>query len=714
MTSCDSSDHEDCLDEQIKQSFFDEAACYLLAPSIKLLHLALDFAQAAHASQQRESGIPYITHPIAVATQLLSWRMDATSITAALLHDVIEDTAVDKKELIQVFGSEVADLVDGLSKLSRLAVPSQDVERAENFRKMIIATAKDMRVIVIKLADRLHNMQTLSGITRLEKRRRIAEETLHIYAPIARRFGFHQLCRTLEDLAFQALFPNRYQVIQKSMKKVRQHQMHIIGEVLHAIQKQLTQHNIAADVMEYEKNIYRIYRKMREKKLPFFDILDMYSCQIIVKDRANCYAALGALHELYKPISNKIKDYVAVPKNNRYQGLHTTLFGPESLPIEVQIFTQAMYAVAEFGVVAYWKNQVDALDMQQLNQGTDQWLQNILAIDDQEATNFLKQIKTDLLPSELYVFTTQGKVVTLPRGATVIDFAYAISQETGNGCYRAQVNHIDKPLETMLRNGDIVNVMVRDNHEPDPAWLDFAVSHRAIFAIRHRMKHLAPKQAVQIGQQLLDRVLSVLTSPPIVLSDVLKADYLRVFSPRTNNFDTILSEVGMGYASAIVLSRQLAHLSCGHLATQTKPIAIAGNEGGVFFASCCQPIPGDAVTGLINERNGLVVHQYRCKYIKHIDPDKSMMVELISQNIRTYETAIRVLIYNELNALAQVTAAISQASASIEGVNTQKTSDNYLMRVHFRLRVNNTMHLDHILAKIGQVGSVLNVERCVV
>lgn len=711
MINRDSPDPDDYL-EQIKRCFFDEAARYLVAPSIALLHLAFDFAQAAHASQQRESGMPYITHPIAVATQLLSWRMDVTSIIAALLHDVIEDTAVDKTELIQIFGSEVADLVDGLSKLSRLAMPSQEVERAENFRKMIVATTKDVRVIVIKLADRLHNMQTLSGITRPEKRQRIAEETLHIYAPIARRVGFHQLCRMLEDLAFQALFPNRYQVIQKSMKKVRQHQMHAIGEVLHAIQKQLTQHNIAADVMEYEKNIYRIYRKMREKKLPFFDILDMYSCQIIVKDIANCYAALGALHRLYKPISNKIKDYIAVPKNNRYQGLHTTLFGPESLPIEVQIFTQAMYAVAEFGVVAYWKNQADVLDMQQLHQGTDQWLQNILAIDDQEATAFLKQIKTDLLPSELYVFTTQGQVVTLPRGATVIDFAYAMSQETGNGCCRAQVNHIDKPLETMLRNGDIVAVTAHKNHEPDPVWLDFAVSHRALFAIRHHMKSLAPKRAVQIGQQLLDRALSVLIRPPIVLSDALKADYLRAFSPQTNDFDAILSEVGMGYASPIVLSRQLAHLSYGCLTTPMKPITIAGNEGGIVFASCCQPIPGDAVIGLINERNGLVVHQYRCKYMKHIDPDKSMAIKLVSQNIRTYETVIRVLIYNELNALAKITAVISQASASIEGVSTQKTSDNYLMRVRLRLRVHNTMHLDHILAKIGQVGPALNAERC--
>lgn len=701
--------------EKATQYLFEEASRYLSPQDIQLLHQALDFAKRAHQDQMRENGDPYITHPLAVATELLSWRMDVKSLAAALLHDVVEDTQVDINLLAQTFGSEVSQLIDGLSKLARLHYPSKTVEKIENFRKMILATAKDLRIILIKLSDRLHNMRTLDGIVRQDKRQRIAEETLTIYAPIARRIGFHRLCRALEDLSFQYLFPHRYQVIKKAMYVTHSEQALVINEILTAIRQKLADQAIEAEVVEFKKNVYRIYQKMYEKKRAFFEILDIYSCQIIVRDVASCYATLGALHSLYKPISSKIKDYIAIPKNNRYQGLHTTLFGPQSLPIGVQIFTESMYTVAEFGVVANWLNCPATLNTNKISQYMHQWLQNMLTIELDYTTDpsaFFEQVKTDLSLGELYVFTPEGWVITLPRGSTAVDFAYAIDFDIGEHCAAVHINHLKKPLNTILRHGDIVAITVQNNKRPDPVWLDFVVSSQAIFAIRRYMKLLPKKEAIVLGAQLLTRSLNAL-SHPLILTDSLKANYVHHFAPNKIDFSAVLADVGMGYTSTTILSRQLIVLASQQKVTLDQmAIKIYGNEGGVTFAACCHPIPGDAVIGLINEHNGLIIHQLRCKYAKSTDQVKQINLTFAHHVQRTHEVVVSVLIYNELNAFAKITAAIAQALVSIEAVSTKKTVDNHLMRIHFRLRVKNTTHLDYVLARIGQASSVLNAERC--
>jgi len=575
--------------EKAIQRFFEEANGYLKAQDIQLLHQALDFAKHAHQDQIRESGDPYIVHPLAVAAELVSWRVDVKTLAAALLHDVIEDTQTDINLLIQIFGSEVAQLVDGLSKLAHLKHPSEAVEKIENFRKMILATVKDLRVILIKLSDRLHNMQTLGGIARQNKKRRIAEETLAVYAPIAYRIGFRRLCRTLEDLSFQYLFPNRYQVLKKSMDAAHSDQALVINELLTTIRQKLADQAIEATVVEYEKNVYHIYRKMREKKRSFFEILDMYSCQIIVKDVASCYAVLGVLHGLYKPISNKIKDYIAVPKNNRYQGLHTTLLAPQSLPVGVQIFTESMYRVAEFGVVANWLDCPATLETDKVSQYMRQWLQNVLAIEWDSETDpsvFFAQVKADLSLSELYVFTPEGRVITLPRGATAVDFAYAIDLDTGEHCAAVHVNHLKKPFNTILHQGDIVAITVKSDKKPDPVWLDFVISSRAILAIRRYMKLLPKKKATTLGMQLLTRSLNALNHP-LILTDFLKADYIHRFAPQEIDFSAILANVGMGYTSTALLSRQLIVLASQQSITLDQmPIKIYGNEAGVTFSTC--------------------------------------------------------------------------------------------------------------------------------
>ena len=700
------------------RSLLFKTASYLSQEDKQRLEKACAYAFRAHDGQTRKSGEPYITHPIAVATELAKWRMDLQTLSAGLMHDVLEDTGTTKEEMAAEFGETVADMVDGLSKLEKLKYDNQTEHQAESFRKLILAMTKDMRVIIVKLSDRLHNMRTL-GSMRLEKRRRISQETLEIYAPIANRIGLNPVYRELQDLAFQNIHPARYRTLQKAMNNFRRNRRDVVGKVLAAFSQRLVGANIEAQIKGREKNLYSIHQKMRNKHLRFDEVLDIYGFRVITNSIPACYAALGALHNLYQPKPGKFKDYIAIPKSNGYQSLHTTLTGPHGLPIEVQIRTREMNAVAESGVASHWayKSGDDKLDQATLN--TNKWLQNILDLQARSANaiEFLEHVKVDLFPSEVYIFTPKGRILVLPEGATPVDFAYAVHTDIGNSTVAARVNNSLVPLRTPLKTGDTVEIITSEQARPNAAWLSFAVSGRARSAIRSYIKNMNRHDAVELGESLLQKALSSLLPRDVLLSEELKEAYLNDLTEKQTSFEDVLYNVGMGHTLPVSVAMHLAGLAGQHLGGEVKlsPIKINGNETGrVHLGPCCNPIPGDAIRAVLIKDQGIIIHRDTCPNLLKSDPEHQLDADWEAIGGRSYHANLLVASQDGHGLLAAMAQAMSEQGADIEAVDTPSQSQSGtegFIEFKFRIKTKDLKQLNSIIHALHSIPNVRRVTR---
>lgn len=697
-------------------ALFDAAAEYLKPEDVELLRKAFVTARDAHSGQTRKSGEPYITHPLAVTAMLTDWRLDAQGLAAAMMHDVLEDTGVTKPTLSEQFGKTIADLVDGLSKLERLEYQTKEAAQAENFRKMVLAMAKDIRVIIIKLADRLHNMRTLDSM-REDKRQRIAKETLEIYAPIANRIGLNKVYRELQDLAFKHLNPNRHQVLSKAVRAARGNRREVVGKILQEVTDKLREHKIEATIKGREKNVYSIYKKMQEKHLPFSEVLDIYGFRVIVNDFASCYMALGALHSLYKPIPGKFKDYIAIPKGNGYQSLHTILYGPYHTPIEFQIRTREMHAVAEAGIASHWMYKSGDASIDIAKQRTHQWLQSILDMqaENDDAIEFLEHIKIDLFPDEVYVFTPKGKIMVLPHGATAVDFAFAVHSDVGFRCIGARINYMMAPLRTILRNGDTVEIITGPDATPKPAWLSFVQSGRARSGIRNYLKTLKQKEAIELGDKLLRQAADALSDEPLEMTPELERRLLDVLGEPHRSFNDILADIGNNKLLAMVVARKLLEV-IGQLPghhSEVGPVVFRGNEGGAIqLSGCCNPIPGDDIIGTLIRGQGLHIHRKACSNINKQDPERLVDVRWEPPKDRMFGVNIMVIALSQRGALAEIASSISAAGANIETVDTQDDHgvSDYI-HIHFKLQVSNLPHLESVLQAMRQTSVVMQAQR---
>ena len=701
-----------CCEQQIENSYhaiITEAqnkllhtASYLGKDDLQLLGKACEFGATAHQGQFRNSGLPYITHPIAVATQLAEWHVDIQALCAGVLHDVLEDTGTTKEEIIAVFGETIANMVDGLSKLEKLEYNSQQEAQAESFRKLIMAMTQDVRVIIVKLSDRLHNMRTLSA-KKPASRRRIAQETMEIYAQLANRIGLNHVYRELQDLAFKHLYPHRYEVLAKAIQSSRRNRRDVVGKVLRAFSQRLVSANIEAQVRGREKNLYSIYEKMRQKNLHFADVMDIYAFRVIVNNIPACYTALGVLHNLYKPKPGRIKDYIAIPKNNGYQSLHTILVGPYGLPIEVQIRTHEMDTIAERGIASYWMHkdgEQNSFDQAQMR--TNQWLQSILDIQAHSANaiEFFEHVKTDLFPNEVYVFTPKGKIITLPEGATPVDFAYAVHTGIGNRTVSARINHNLMPLRTRLHTGDTVEIITSSNGHPTPAWLDFAVSSHARSAIRSQIKKMNRSDAIRLGEKLLQKALSSLLPENVLLSDSLKDKYLADLQQKNTSFENILCEVGMGLLQPVSIAMHIAELAGEHFNNTIKlaPINLTGNESThIHLAKCCHPIPGDTSSTILKT-----------------DPELQLDANWDIMQASNYQTTLCLNAIDSHGLLATIAQAISSNGGDIKSVETtSKKLEGIEGFIEFRfvLQVKDLDQLNQITRDLHSVPQIRRVNR---
>jgi GTP diphosphokinase / guanosine-3',5'-bis(diphosphate) 3'-diphosphatase len=696
-------------------ALFKEWSGYLKPEDISQLQSAYHFSEAAHQGQFRQSGEPYITHPLAVANILAQWHLDSQALTAALLHDVMEDTAVTKTEISRNFGKPVAELVDGVSKLDRIEFETHERAQAENFRKMLLAMARDVRVILIKLADRLHNMRTLEAVEP-RKRRRIARETLDIYAPIANRLGLNSIYQELEDLSFKHLYPDRHRVLAKAVKAARGNRREVVGKVLEAIKRRLKENKIEAQVHGREKHLYSIYRKMREKHLSFAQVLDVFGFRIIVTDTNACYIALGALHGLFKPIPGKFKDYVAIPKANGYQSLHTTLFGPFGTPLEVQIRTTEMHKIAEAGVASHWLYKTFDTSLSDLQKKTHQWLQSLLQMQSEsgDSAEFLEHLKVDLFPDEVYVFTPRGQIMALPRGATAVDFAYAVHTDIGNRCVAVKINQELMPLRTELKNGDRVEVITAAHAKPNPLWLNFVVTGKARSAIRHFLKTVHFDESVHLGERLLNQALANFNASAAAVKDTQWDRLVRETNAKSRQ--EILSDIGLGKRLSAVVARKL--LSLGEaLPPESAPagsVVIHGSEGmAVQFARCCKPIPGDPIIGMISKGQGMVIHTHDCPAISRTraDPERLLDVAWAAETRKLFEVSIKLVVQNRRGVLAQVAAEIAEAGSNIQNVSVTPGDDGTYTDMLFTLQVSNRLHLARIMRALRRIPEVVRINR---
>ncbi|HMK13773.1 MAG TPA: bifunctional (p)ppGpp synthetase/guanosine-3',5'-bis(diphosphate) 3'-pyrophosphohydrolase [Burkholderiales bacterium] len=695
---------------------FKELSGYMKSEDIAQLETAYQFSETAHQGQFRKTGDPYISHPIAVANILAQWHLDPQALTAALLHDVMEDAHVSKDEISKKFGKPVAELVDGLSKLDKIEFQSQEQAQAENFRKMLLAMARDVRVILIKLADRLHNMRTLN-VMQAEQRRRIARETMEIYAPIANRLGLNTIYQELQELAFRNLYPVRYQVLSKAIKAARGNRREVVSKILDSIKQRLQEAGIEAQVTGREKHLYSIYKKMLEKSLSFSEVLDVYGFRITVKDISACYLALGALHGLYKPIPGMFKDYIAIPKANGYQSLHTTLFGPFGTPIEVQIRTLDMHRIAEAGVASHWLYKSSDASLNELQQSTHQWLQNLLEIQSEsgDSVEFLEHLKVDLFPDEVYVFTPKGKIMALPRGATAVDFAYTVHTDIGNRCVAVKINHELKALRTELRSGDRVEIITASHAKPNPSWLSFVVTGKARSHIRHFLKTMHYEESVRLGERLLNQALMGLKPDKVKIDDSHWNKLLRDGGARSRQ--EILADIGLGKRLAVVVARRLLSLS-GPLTREDKKIqgtvTIRGTEGmAVQFAKCCRPIPGDPIIGYIKKGQGMVIHTHDCSVIAkiHAPPEKILDVEWSPETSKPFDVSIELTVLNQRGVLAKVAAEIAEAGSNIDNVSMEEGESSAYTSIHFTLQVTNRMHLAQLIRSLRRIPEVVRIAR---
>ena len=716
---------------------------YLSKADLKQVREAYKFADAAHLGQFRASGQPYITHPIAVAGLCADWKLDAQAIMAALMHDTIEDQGVTKAELIQKFGAPTADLVDGLTKLDKLQFNTREESQAESFRKMLLAMARDVRVILIKLADRLHNMRTMQAMA-ADKRVRIARETLEIYAPIAHRLGLNQMYRELQELCFELLYPWRHAALAKAVKRARGHRRDIVERVQKEVEKSFTQHKIKVQVSGREKTIYSIYRKMREKHAGFAQVSDIFGFRIVVPNLTDCYVALGVLHQLYKPVPGRFKDYIAIPKANGYQSLHSTLVSPLGTAVEFQMRTDTMHAVAEAGVAAHWLYKVgvkdgkngSAPDAQRLS---TMWLQSLLDIQDdtRDAAEFLEHVKIDLYPDAVYVFTPRSKILALPRGATAVDFAYAIHSDVGDHTVAAKINGEPAALRTELKSGDVVEVITAPGARPNPAWLSVVRTGRARSKIRHYLKNMETEESRALGEKMLSQALRAeglaLPSPdPSDAPAVVLWQQLARWSGNRNRGE-LLVDIGLGRKIAIIVAKRLAQMMLEHgirpdavtlslgryTSDDTLPtqgvVFVDGSEGNsIQLAPCCRPIPGDQIVGYLGRGEGLLVHTAECPTGKRLferDSERWMHVEWAEDLSRAFDTRLYVQVNNGKGVLAQVASSISSAEADIVHLDMDPEPVDDTIELRLQISVRDRVHLADVLRTVRRSPVVMKVSR---
>ena len=688
---------------------------YLKAKDVARLAEAYRFSEAAHAGQTRQSGDPYISHPLAVAEILADWHLDGQTLIAALLHDVTEDTSVTKDEISDTFGRPVAELVDGVSKLDRIEFQSAEDAQAENFRKMLLAMARDVRVILIKLADRLHNMRTLGAVPPA-KRRRIARETMEIYAPIANRLGLNKLYHELQELAFAHLYPLRYRVLAKATKAARGNRREMIGRTLEAIKRKLAESGIQATVQGREKHVYSTYRKMVEKRLSFSEVHDIFGCRVIVKDVPSCYLALGALHAVFKPIPGKFKDYIAIPKANGYQSVHTDLIGQHGVPVEVQIRTEQMHRLAESGVASHWLYKDDTDKLSELQKQTHRWLQSLLEIQHQSGDphEFLEHVKVDLFPDEVYVFTPKGKILSLPRGATAVDFAYAVHTDIGNRCVAAKVNGELVPLRTELRNGERVEIITASHAKPNPGWLQYVRTAKARANIRHFLKTMQYEESAGLGERLLDQALKTLGSSLAEIDDTAWDRALRDGGARSR--EELLADIGLGKRLPAVVARRMLRRPDAPRdeARAASSVTIRGTEGmAVQLASCCRPIPGDAIVGSIKKGQGLVVHMSDCNVIERSrrkEPEQWIDVEWDARTPRLFQAALNVTVENQRGVLAKVASEIADAGSNIDSISMEEDRALFTT-MRLVLEVANRQHLARVMRALRRIPDAKRISR---
>jgi GTP pyrophosphokinase/guanosine-3',5'-bis(diphosphate) 3'-pyrophosphohydrolase len=685
---------------------------YLPSEQVERIRDAFVVANEAHSSQKRSSGEPYIIHPVAVASLLADMKLDCETLMAALLHDVIEDTETSREDLAERFGATVASLVEGVSKLDKLQFNSKEEAQAENYRKMIMAMVQDIRVILIKLADRTHNMRTIQHL-RPDKRRRIARETLEIYAPLAHRLGMHDIKNELEQLGFWALYPWRGKLLESEVKRARGNRREFTERVQSEINSRLEGNNIKARVSGREKHLHSIYRKMQAKEVKFEQVMDIYAFRVIVDSVDTCYRVLGALHNLYKPIETRFKDYIAIPKSNGYQSLHTSLKGPHGVPVEIQIRTEEMDLMADRGVAAHWmyKKSDDSSTTAQVR--ARKWMQSLLELQ-QSAGNsfeFIESVKSDLFPDEIYVFSPDGRITELPQGATAVDFAYAVHTDIGNTCIGARVNHRTYSLSKPLETGQTVEIKTAPNSRPNIAWLNFVVTGKARAKIRQYLKSQEADEAQQLGERLLRSALG-----QVSYDEIPESEFNRVLQEtKIDTRENLLKQIGLGNMMSIAIAKRLL----GDLQpikddnASQKSLSIKGAEGLlVSFAKCCRPIPGDDIIAHVSPGKGLVIHRRECKNVRghEDDPGRYFPVEWDNKPDAEFISEIRIEIVNNQGVLAKLTSSIATTGCNIDGLQTEEIDANIYF-IDVALTIKNRKHLADVIRHIRKMPDVQRVTR---
>lgn len=689
---------------------------YLEDDEIRQVRRAYLYSEQAHDGQKRRSGDPYIIHPLQVAEILSEMRMDHQSLMAAMLHDVIEDTGIAKDALQTQFGEAVAELVDGVSKLTHISFETRAEAQAENFQKMTLAMARDIRVIIVKLADRLHNMRTIGSLNP-GKRRRIAKETLDIYSPIANRLGMYELRSELHELAYRAMYPMRIERIERAVQNVAGNRKKIVSEILESLEGALNKSGIKARVEGREKAANSIYRKMRDKRKSFSDIMDVYAFRIVTDSVDDCYRTLGVVHNLYKPRPGRFKDYIAIPKANGYQSLHTTLFGMHGVPIEIQIRTSEMDAMASGGIAAHWLYKAGSDDTAAV-QRTNRWVKGLLEIQQRAGNSieFIENVKIDLFPDDTYIFTPKGKIMELPTGATAVDFAYAVHTDVGNRCVACRIDKALAPLSTILQSGQTVEIVTAKHAKPNLAWLSFVATGKARSAIRHFLKNQHRSESVSLGQRLLSRALANLGSSFEQVTDEQKLNLIS--EADFTEFDDILEDIGLGNRVAYSVARRLTPDADAEPAKlsqsgDTRPLAIAGSEGLLTsYAKCCRPIPGDPIVGHISKGRGMVIHHETCNNVSEIrdNPEKCVFLTWDDDLNGEFYAALKVLVEVETGIIANIASAVSESDAAIERINREER-DAKTSVIVLEVGVRDRQHLANVVRQVRRIKSVMKISR---
>ncbi len=687
----------------------EQLETYLSAEQIKLVEEAYIYAKEAHEGQMRSSGEPYITHPVAVARILSEIHLDHQTIMAALMHDVIEDTGVSRTEMAEKFGESVAELVEGVSKLTKIKFSTRAEAQAENFRKMMMAMVRDIRVIMIKLADRLHNMRTL-GHLRADKRRRIAHETLDIYAPIANRLGINNIREEMQVLGFAALHPMRHGILEASVKKARGNRKEIINTIQQAIQNKLGETDINFEVVGREKNLFSIYRKMREKKMTFFEVMDVYGFRIITDKIDSCYQILGQMHMLYKPVHNRFKDYIAIPKANGYQSLHTTLKGPHGLHVEIQIRTEDMHKMAEHGVAAHWLYK-SSTTSNSAEMKAREWMRSLIEFQEtaSDSSDFIENVKIDLFPDEVYVFSPDGEIISLPQGATPVDFAYFIHTDVGNSCIACKIDRSLAPLSTQLVNGQTVQIITAPGARPNPAWLSFVITGKARANIRHYLKNLRIDEAIKLGRRLLDKALKGQNLEDFSEEEIARA----VKITKQANLDELLKAIGLGSIAAMIVAHHLNPDIKDDTTDESRTLAIQGTEGMlVNYAKCCRPIPGDPIVGFVSAGKGIMVHRDQCSNIAELRGQEDKIIPMLWSDDVTGDFLVNIGIdvQNERGVLAKITAKLAESDINIANMEIDEHEGSHY-RLNFLIAVQNRDHLATIIKRLRLIPTVAKISR---